>query len=157
MYNYSFWILKLFLTIFFQLLERNVKCYERRKRCYDRFGWCYAGDEWGFCNDINYLPDEPDSEDPLFEVPTFIYPREVRLQTFKRFSILRLSYLARYLKKGDVIYFYWFQKCGNGVMSSNTRVCTGHISKAPSEYTFLVEKGTIDMVDRTVNVKPKEQ
>ena len=69
-------------TSFFQLLERNVKCYERRKRCYDRFGWCYAGDEWGFCNEINYLPDEPDSEDPLFEVPTFIYPREVRLQIF---------------------------------------------------------------------------
>ena len=65
-------------TTFFQLLERNVKCYERRKRCYDRFGWCYAGDEWGFCNEINYLPDEPDSEDPLFEVSTFIYPKEVR-------------------------------------------------------------------------------
>ena len=38
-------------------------------------------------------------------------------------------------------------------MSSNTRVCTGHISKAPSEYTFLVEKGTIDVVDRKVNAK----
>ena len=38
-------------------------------------------------------------------------------------------------------------------MSSNTRVCTGHISKAPSEYTFLVEKGTIDIVDRKVDVK----
>ena len=69
-------------TTFFQLLERNVKCYERRKSCYDRFGWCYAGDEWGFCNEINYLPDEPDSEDPLFEVPTFINPREVRLEIF---------------------------------------------------------------------------
>ena len=143
-------------TSFFQLLERNVKCYERRKRCYDRFGWCYAGDEWGFCNEINYLPDEPDSEDPLFEVSTFIYPREVRLQTFKRFSILRLSRLSCTLfKKGEFIYFHWFQKCGNGVMSSNTRVCTGHISKAPSEYTFLVEKGTIDVVDRKVDVKPE--
>ena len=40
-------------------------------------------------------------------------------------------------------------------MSSNTRVCTGHISKAPSEYTFLVEKGTIDIVDRKVDVKPE--
>ena len=38
-------------------------------------------------------------------------------------------------------------------MSSNTRVCTGHISKAPSEYTFLVEKGTIDIVDRKVNIE----
>ena len=100
------------LTTFFQLLERNVKCYERRKRCYDRFGWCYAGDEWGFCNEINYLPDEPDSEDPLFEVPTFIYPREVRLQTFKRFSILRLSQLdglARYLKKETIYIFINFR------------------------------------------------
>ena len=91
-------------TTFFQLLERNVKCYERRKRCYDRFGWCYAGDEWGFCNEINYLPDEPDSEDPLFEVSTFINPREVRLQTFKRFSILRLSCML--FRKGDFIYFH---------------------------------------------------
>ena len=57
--------------------ERNVKCYERRKKCYERFGWCYAGDEWGFCNEVSYLPDEPDSDDPLFEVPTFIWPKEV--------------------------------------------------------------------------------
>ena len=54
-----------------------MKCYERRKKCYERFGWCYAADEWGFCNEINYLPDEPDDEDPLFEVPTFIWPKEV--------------------------------------------------------------------------------
>ena len=58
-------------------LERNVKCYERRKKCYERFGWCYADDTWGFCNEINYLPDEPDDEDPLFEVPTIIWPKEV--------------------------------------------------------------------------------
>ena len=84
-------------TTFFQLLERNVKCYERRKRCYDRFGWCYAGDEWGFCNEINYLPDEPDSEDPLFEVSTFIYPKEVRPGT----EIVKILF-----KKGDFIYFH---------------------------------------------------
>ena len=57
--------------------ENIDKCYERRKKCYERFGWCYAADEWGFCNEINYLPDEPDDEDPLFEVPTFIWPKEV--------------------------------------------------------------------------------
>ena len=61
----------------YQFLERIVKCYERRKKCYERFGWCYAADEWGFCNEINYLPDEPDDEDPLFEVPTIIWPKEV--------------------------------------------------------------------------------
>ena len=59
------------------LSERNVKCYERRKKCYERFGWCHAGDEWGFCNEINYLPDTPIGDDPLFEVPTFIWPKEV--------------------------------------------------------------------------------
>lgn len=72
----NFTILSLTI-IYFLFSERNVKCYERRKKCYERFGWCYAADEWGFCNEINYLPDEPDDEDPLFEVPTFIWPKEV--------------------------------------------------------------------------------
>ena len=107
------------------------------------------------------MPDEPDSEDPLFEVPTFIYPREVRPQIFSgdsQFSghlniLYTVTLSCTLFKKGDFIYFRWVQKCGNGVMSSNTRVCTGHISKAPSEYTFLVEKGTIDIVDRKVDVK----
>ena len=38
------------------------------------------------------------------------------------------------------------------MVSSNTRICTGHISKAPSEYTFLVEKGAIDIVHRQVTI-----
>ena len=45
-----------------------------------------------------------------------------------------------------------FKACGKDVAGSNTRICTGHISKAPTEYTFLVEKGYIDIVDRKVNL-----
>ena len=46
-----------------------------------------------------------------------------------------------------------FQHCGSDVLSSNTRICTGHISKAPTQYTFLVEKGFIDIVNRKVGCK----
>ena len=47
----------------------------------------------------------------------------------------------------------FFQHCGSDVLQSNTRICTGHISKAPSQYTFLVEKGFVDIVDRKVRNK----
>ena len=57
---------------FAKISERGVKCYERRLRCLKHRGWCYAGRnrEFGFCNEINELPDTPDADDPLFEVQT---------------------------------------------------------------------------------------
>ena len=138
-----------------------MKCYERRKKCYERFGWCYAADEWGFCNEINYLPDEPDDEDPLFEVPTFIWPKEVAACGLMLNPRLNLIHSLNNVYTLFCYFFYFpynkeklpFQHCGSGVLQSNTRICTGHISKAPSQYTFLVEKGFIDIVDRSVRKK----
>ena len=41
-------------------------------------GWCYTGNgEFGYCSEINELPDTPDSVHPLLEVQTFILPKEV--------------------------------------------------------------------------------
>ena len=41
-------------------------------------GWCYTGNgEFGYCSEINDLPDTPDAVHPLLEVQTFILPKEV--------------------------------------------------------------------------------
>ena len=54
-----------------------MKCYERRPSCLKKRGWCHAGQDFGFCSDINAVPDIPDSIYPLLEVQTFILPKEV--------------------------------------------------------------------------------
>ena len=52
------------------------------------------------------MPDTPDPEDPLFEVPTYILPKK---------------------------------DCQNAnLMSSESRICTGYVSRGPSEYIFQV-------------------
>ena len=57
-----------------------IKCYERRKKCLEARGWCYTENgEYGYCNEINELPDTPDPTHPLFEVQTFILPKEVNI------------------------------------------------------------------------------
>ena len=92
----------------YQISEKGLKCYERRSRCLKHRGWCYAGRnrEFGFCNEIVELPDTPDPEDPLFEVPTFILPK---------------------------------QDCKSAnLVSSESRICTGYVSRGPSEYIFQV-------------------
>ncbi len=61
-------------------LEESVRCYERRPRCLQYRGWCKAGLEFGFCSELNDLPDTPSEEHPLFEVTTFVYPKNVSLQ-----------------------------------------------------------------------------
>ena len=76
-----------------------MKCYERRLRCLKHRGWCYAGRnrEFGFCNEINELPDTPDADDPLFEVQTFILPKEDCINSKLTFSDSRIctGYVAR--------------------------------------------------------------
>ena len=43
-------------------------------------GWCYTGNgEFGYCSEINDLPDTPDAVHPLLEVQTFILPKEVSM------------------------------------------------------------------------------
>jgi hypothetical protein len=65
-------------------LEKSINCYERRPRCFSSIGWCYTSvqnkdmpSSWGFCSEKNELPDAPADAHPLFEVPTFPFPKEV--------------------------------------------------------------------------------
>ncbi len=65
------------MALFTTISVQDVKCYERRKRCIKTRGWCKAGLEYGYCSEINELPDTPAFRHPLFEVPTFILPKQV--------------------------------------------------------------------------------
>ena len=68
------------LNSFNNFIETPIKCYERRKKCLEARGWCYTENgEYGYCNEINELPDTPDPTHPLFEVQTFILPKEVNI------------------------------------------------------------------------------
>jgi hypothetical protein len=57
--------------------ETNFRCYERRRRCLKSRGWCKAGLDFGFCSEINELPDTPRDDHPLFEVLTFLLQKTV--------------------------------------------------------------------------------
>ncbi len=74
-------------------LEESVRCYERRPRCLQYRGWCKAGLEFGFCSELNDLPDTPSEEHPLFEVTTFVYPKNVSkgLGIFDHFNRMRAT------------------------------------------------------------------
>ena len=72
-------------------------------------GWCYAGEnrEFGYCNEMYQLPDTPDSEDPLFEVPTFILPKEDCVNSNLMTSISKIC--TGYAARGPSEYI--FQVC----------------------------------------------
>jgi len=59
------------------------RCFERRRRCLADRGWCFAGVEFGFCGEINELPDTPKDDHPLFEVETTILPKSVILSVIQ--------------------------------------------------------------------------
>ena len=111
----------------FQMSAVNaIKCYERRPSCLKKRGWCHAGQDFGFCSDINAVPDIPDAIYPLLEVQTFILPKEVIVWSFL-FSHLIILFLN--------------QECKNAkLVNSASRICTGHMTRAPSEYIFQVNR-----------------
>lgn len=88
-------------------LEKSLKCYERRRKCLKHRGWCYTDQEYGYCSELNEIPDTPDPVQPLMEIQTFILPKET---------------------------------CKNvpQLVQSESRICTGHVTRGPSEYIFQV-------------------
>ena len=75
---------------------KGVRCYERRRHCLKHFGWCSAiGAEgyrditaYGYCSEVNFLPDRVDNSHPLFEVGTFIYPKSVNTVFFPTIKVV---------------------------------------------------------------------
>ena len=66
---------------------------------------------------------------------------------FQHFQIYKLYYIIVYQ-------INLLQDCEGAteLEASETRICTGHIARAPTEYTFLVEKGKIEINNRTTKV-----
>ena len=77
---------------FLDQTQKGLRCYERRKRCIELRGWCQAGKEYGYCSEINEIPDTPDVTYPLFEVQTNILPKEVLVSYFQLISVFNLSH-----------------------------------------------------------------
>ena len=109
-----------------------IKCYERRKKCLEARGWCYTENgEYGYCNEINELPDTPDPTHPLFEVQTFILPKEVNTNLFL------ICYKLATLNNWNI---FILQDCQNAQFSNSpSRICTGHLSRGPPEYIIQVQ------------------
>lgn len=46
------------------------------------------------------------------------------------------------------------QECGTVAQDYNSQICTGHISKGPTEYVFQVSVEYVDVVQRDENPEP---
>ncbi len=81
----------------FLFLEKSFRCYERRMSCLKQRGWCKTGprSEFGFCSEINEISDTPNYEHPLFEVPTFVFPKTVSHHFFNSSRNVNLVFYGK--------------------------------------------------------------